>query len=71
MFVNYILKCWMIKLKMIYIYIYSLGKTQLQEIMYGEVNGGIKLTEEEKKGKIKSYKKHFGVLLKDIMNLII
>ena len=39
--------------------------------MYGEFDGGIKLTDEEKKGKFEFYLKHFGVLLKDIMNIII
>ena len=51
--------------------IYSLGKTKLQEIMHGEFNGGIKLTDEEKKGQIRFYENRFGVRLKDIMNLII
>ena len=37
--------------------------------MYGEFEGGIKLTDEEKH-KIKFYEKHFGALLKGILNWI-
>ena len=38
--------------------IYSLGKTKLQEIMHGEFNGGITLTDEEQNNKLKFYDKN-------------
>ena len=50
-YVNYILKCWMKTVKKIYIYIYSVGKTKLKTIMYGEFDGGIKVTDEEHNNK--------------------
>ena len=39
--------------------IYSLGKTKLKEIMQGEFDGGIKLTDDENNGTLKFYEKQF------------
>jgi len=44
--------------------IYSLGRTKLKTIMYGEFDGGIKLSEEEQNRKIKRCEKQFGKAVK-------
>ena len=40
--------------------IYSFGRTKLKYIMYGEFDGGVKLTDEERNNKLKFEEKHFG-----------
>ena len=50
--------------------IYSLGKTKLKEIMHGEFDGGIKLTDDEHNGTLKFHENNCGTQCKAIMNLI-